>query len=472
MINHQNEKIHVFHRRISTDGQNLDMQVAADKQYREQLHEDEFVEINEIGISANKVKLQHREKMSELITWIKQGKIDTLYVYDRSRLTRNFYEYMELADIFNEYGVKVEFTTTDSAYPPYSHQAIIEGVNGMIVEEEGKAIARRITDVRRKLPSHKFGYEVDKEDNQKRYTVKEDVQHLIQSLFDEATHVLNHESFIHLLSKYNKLLKKKPSEILKILVDPFYTGHEQVGNHKNRLSYVEPMISWSQFNQVYQQIAPFVSLFTATMLSKMNEDLHHPFCGVCKNEMRYFKSHYGETGRYKCTKCKGNKIEILVDEFNECLIDMMLAILHSMRAEELSTKAIQILKNRRKRLITERDATSSKIDAKEFELALLPFCSVKQSLGELELLRKSRQRLNAEITECELQWQSINVIIDNVKMFEHLVKEDAARIMHLFIKKVYVHYKSLDVEIYFNNYFDKEKLEGMLNNEYFESSPK
>lgn len=91
-----NGKLKVFLRRVSTENQSLEMQIAADKKYRDAFDEDEYIEVNELGVSANKVKLKDREKMLEVISIISQGKVDTLYVYDRSRLTRNFYEYLEM----------------------------------------------------------------------------------------------------------------------------------------------------------------------------------------------------------------------------------------------------------------------------------------------------------------------------------------------------------------------------------------
>jgi hypothetical protein len=58
-----NEKYHVFFRRVSTAGQELALQSSADAPYREKLLPDEIVIVDEYAISANKLSVHDRPEM-------------------------------------------------------------------------------------------------------------------------------------------------------------------------------------------------------------------------------------------------------------------------------------------------------------------------------------------------------------------------------------------------------------------------
>ncbi|MCM3729707.1 hypothetical protein M3226_29505 [Neobacillus cucumis] len=58
-----NEKYHVFFRRVSTAGQDLAMQSSADAPYREKLLADEILVFDEVAISANKLSVRERPEM-------------------------------------------------------------------------------------------------------------------------------------------------------------------------------------------------------------------------------------------------------------------------------------------------------------------------------------------------------------------------------------------------------------------------
>lgn len=91
-----NQKKHVFFRRVSTAGQDIITQEAADLPFREKLSNDEILIINEIATSANKKAINERPEMQKLISMVKDEKVHSIYAFDRSRLFRDFYEGMEV----------------------------------------------------------------------------------------------------------------------------------------------------------------------------------------------------------------------------------------------------------------------------------------------------------------------------------------------------------------------------------------
>ncbi|KMK75273.1 hypothetical protein AB990_17800 [Alkalihalobacillus pseudalcaliphilus] len=66
-------------------------------------------------------------------------------------MTRKFYEYLELIDIFQKYKVKIVYTSTNCA--PFSGNILTEAMHGILIEEEGQSIIRRKRDADRKTPS-------------------------------------------------------------------------------------------------------------------------------------------------------------------------------------------------------------------------------------------------------------------------------------------------------------------------------
>lgn len=236
--------------------------------------------------------------MVGVIRLIEQGVIGRIYIYDRSRFTRNFYEYLELVDLFIVNNIEVIFTTTDSSYSTFSSNYLVEGFNGILIEEEGKGIARRTSDNNRKLPTKKFGYIVKKENNMKSYVLDSELQPLFKDLFTKASLIQNTKEFIELITFYDKEFnkKKKPIGIVKILTDPFYSGSEKIGNHYSPLFYVESVVSSELFSEVQKHIEPYVKRLEGKMNECSEENILTPYCASCKKKMIYRVSKVGESG--------------------------------------------------------------------------------------------------------------------------------------------------------------------------------
>lgn len=100
-------KLKVFFRRAREEGQ-LEKQMQADYQFRQDLMQHEFIEINEGNVSANKFK--ERRCIRQLIELIELGNVDTLYAYDASRLTRYMSNLLQLMALLNKHNVRLVFT--------------------------------------------------------------------------------------------------------------------------------------------------------------------------------------------------------------------------------------------------------------------------------------------------------------------------------------------------------------------------
>ncbi|MCJ0931906.1 recombinase family protein [Virgibacillus halodenitrificans] len=151
-----NQKYQVFFRRVSTAGQDLAMQASADAFYREQFDPEAIIVIDEDATSANKKSIGERPEMKKLIELIKQDKVDTLYAFDRTRLFRDYYEAMEFNDLKSEHGVRIVFTSANNGCIETHDNTFLEGILNLFSDIEGKSIARRSEEARKKYPPKKW----------------------------------------------------------------------------------------------------------------------------------------------------------------------------------------------------------------------------------------------------------------------------------------------------------------------------
>lgn len=462
------DKLKIFMRRVSTENQSLEMQMAADKKFRDLLDEEEYIEVNELGVSANKVKLQHREQMQIVIDLILQNKVDTLYVYDRSRLARNFYEYVELVDMFISRNVNVVFTTTNLSYPPFSCDYLIEGVNGILIEEEGRAIARRISDTNRKLPNRKFGYDVIKESGTKTYTPVNAYRVNLENLFQDAIRIQSLEEFISLITDYKKLLKRQQViDVVKILTDPFYCGCELVGERFSNLSYVTPIVSIEIFSHSQKHIKQYVDRIYRDIRDRDGENVLNPICETCKKKMNYRKDKAGGTGFYTCSN-KHSKVSITVDYYNDTILEYASIILKCLDEDKLKQKGKTVLTHLINKTISEINIASSKIEKLEMKIATLSSEQftlrnrIEKLLSELNLYKRQRKELKETCLLLENHKNQILFLVKNIKLKAGLAKDELLSVLPLLIKNCFINEDTLTFHIYFNEFLKQEDIERMI----------
>lgn len=103
-------KYKVFFRRDNGTS-NIEMQESADAKYREKYLPSDFLIMNEYGVSAN-TNIEMRPQMKRLIQMIMNNQVDIVYIYDLSRLFRDFYKFNYLVTLCNKNNVKIFYTST------------------------------------------------------------------------------------------------------------------------------------------------------------------------------------------------------------------------------------------------------------------------------------------------------------------------------------------------------------------------
>ncbi|MHA6261514.1 recombinase family protein [Sporosarcina sp. CAU 1771] len=255
-------KYKVFFRRVSSVGQDLAMQVSADAIYRQKYLSSEIRIIDEHGISANKLKIKDRPKIQSLISLIQKNQVDIIFAFDRSRLFRDFYESNYFFSICKKNDVTIFFTSAGNGHQQATDNYLLEGVLNIVGDVEGKNIARRTEEARRRYPPRKLGYVKHKET---KYFLKDPAKELILiQYFSDLTGVKDHIHLEELLQEYKKEHKINPIQLLKIAKDPFYAGYD-LSAGQNKLSHVSPYLELNQFKELQGK----TPIFT-TYLEKVN----------------------------------------------------------------------------------------------------------------------------------------------------------------------------------------------------------
>jgi site-specific DNA recombinase len=460
-------RLKLFFRRVSTENQSLEMQMAADKKYRDALDEDEYIELNELGVSANKLTFKQRDKMQEIMTLIENREVKELYVYDRSRLTRNFYEYLELVDLFITHDVDIYFTTTDSSYSPFTSNYLVEAINGILIEEEGRAIVRRVADSNRKLPARKFGYEVEKHDGKKEYFLKSDLKMLIEQVFKKASEVKKDIEFLELLSFASKTLKRKPVDIIRMLTDAFYAGCERESEHHFiTLSYVEPVVTKETFVDIQQNIKFFVEKVQLDRNERSNENMLQPHCSTCFKKMNYKVSSIGEAGTYSCSN-KHKKVTISLDVYNGHLLKSALAALTNLSKVELKNTVQVFLQQKLSALEKEIQTLEKKVEDLELKIATSPIDRIiskhykidMEILNEIKKKKRSIKEQTLHIENYKINVQQLVLMIEE-NIMNKLV--DIPSIVGLLVKECFVGDSEITLNLFFNEFLDKKEVERMM----------
>ncbi|WP_226670746.1 recombinase family protein [Metabacillus litoralis] len=106
-VTNKEMKQKVFYRR-GREESNLENQLKTDYQFRKCLIQHEFIELNEGDVSV--VEFHGRKCSLRLINLNELVRVDTLYVYDASRLARSIVDNNELQYLHNKYNVRLVST--------------------------------------------------------------------------------------------------------------------------------------------------------------------------------------------------------------------------------------------------------------------------------------------------------------------------------------------------------------------------
>ncbi|WP_099364503.1 recombinase family protein [Fredinandcohnia onubensis] len=323
-------KYKVFFRRVSTTNQDLSMQESADSMYRKKYIPGEILIFNEDGVSANKLDIEHRPQMKKLINLIINNQVDIVYAFDRSRLFRDFYESNYFVSLCKKHNVKIFFTSAGNGHQQATDSTLLEGVMNIVSDVEGKNIARRTEEARKRYPPRKLGYIKQKENKQ--YTKDPSKKDALLQFFTVIKKVTTHTELEKTLNEYKKILKTTTNQLIKIAKDPFYAGYD-LTTGKNKLSHVEPYLSYEGFKEL-QAHNTLLLTYQEIERSLRNQDIYNVSCGICREPMKFHMNIPAEKAWYSCSR-KHSKTLIGTEDLSLIINKLLEKIIEHLNTELL-----------------------------------------------------------------------------------------------------------------------------------------
>ncbi|WP_079504486.1 recombinase family protein [Mesobacillus jeotgali] len=447
----------VVYARVSSDQQSLDMQLEAAKPYRKKYHPDEILILSDDGVSAMKNKIEERPALQELLNLIRNDLVDTIIVYQRDRLAREFYEYLEIILLIYTHKVKVIFTAT--GHLPFNHDIESgihsEGLFGMMSQIEGMSITNRTRDAFEKAPHSIFGYIVEKSGSKKTYTINQKYKDVIQNLYNDCLSAKNGREFIELLLKYKKLIGRKDSDVFNILVRPFYAGYVRVRGEYERLDYVPPIVSLGIFKDVHEHLQKLVPNLNLNTLRGSDMPLFTPKCHICQQPLS--KSNTLDNN-LKCKKHK--KIVISIEDLNSLIMDVVNDAFKRTNLDQLEKKALALLLKSHANLKVEKENLQARFEQLQLELFTeVNFAKdekkVNDYLDSLNTLQNEYHGLAEKEAIIKKRISEAKFLVQLIaEKLELEVSQYQDLLIRTFIKEVVVHNGYVDFEIYYSEFYD------------------
>jgi DNA invertase Pin-like site-specific DNA recombinase len=448
------KKKHIFFRRVSTAGQELTMQEAADLSYRDKLFDEQFIIIDEFAMSANKKAIAERPEMQKLITLIQKDKVQTLYAFDRTRLFRDYYEGMEFTDLCLKHGVQIIYTSEGNGHIKSTDDILLEGFLNMFSDIEGKNIARRTEESRRRYPSQKFGYIKNKE--LKTYQKDPNRKELIEQYFNSLEEISTLDDLCVVIKEFQNALKYTDKKLIALASDPFYAACDIKIAH-NKLKHVEPYIELNSFLQLQENKGHLFKAYLKRIELLETQNIFNPYCGLCRKPMQYRKDKTSNKGYYTCAR-KHLKITINFIDLKQIVKQVLKEVITKLDSKQMIYNSYKILREIKKDFIKEIKAYEYQINEIMEELIL----DTEEYSGDwkndlkykkINQLKTERESLLEELNTKE------NLLHDNKKIGE-MAKENMINginnnltfIYSMFVSNLYIYHNLIDVEVFMFNY--------------------
>ena len=410
-----NHKYHVFFRRVSSANQDLETQIEFDRPFREACNEDKILIIDEDATSANKLRIDQRPKIMEVLELIEADKVDTVYAYDRTRLFRDYYEAQDFCQSCIEHEVKIIFTSTSNGHIPFTGDIFMEGILNLFGDIEGKNIARRTEEARRKYPPTKFGYEKTKD---KKYQKLEETKPIIEEFFEEIQQINSLETLTPFLKKYRQAFGKGRTNenLLRMATDPFYAGYDLHGGEFH-LPHVDPFLSKESFLHIQEQLVPLIEAYElhTTDIRSLHTDL--PKCGYCHKTLKPKLTADRSVAILSCSS--GHKrIHYKTQEINAAVTETIEQVLNQFDADKLISDSNAKMKEIRKTLKEEMNKTKKHIQQASDAILFSENGTYNENWEENEQY-KTMQELHKVYRDLEDELsEKHKLLIDNKQLYQ------------------------------------------------------
>ncbi|AQX56261.1 hypothetical protein [Priestia flexa] len=236
----------------------------------------------------------------------------------------------------------------------------------------------------------------------------------------------------NVLTKYKKLLKKKPDDLLKLATDPFYAGYD-LNNGENKLQHVEPYLSLKSFKDL-QTKNVMISQYANKKTELLNENTFEPYCGKCEKPMKFKFSVLEDKAWYTCSNQSNHPKILLSTQDLTCVVNRILdKALQELDTSKIIKDSRQYFNNMRKVIHKELSAITRKKEQLRQRIILendeLTNWRDSPTYSELSKLEDMQQQLLKEVNEKE------ELLLDNKELTmlatEYLLKSKQKNLFSL-----------------------------------------
>lgn len=457
-----NHKKVAVYARVSSSGQDISMQInLADAYIKSQkIDPNTVIWIKDEDISANKLSIDQRPGMMELIHLITQKQVETVIAYGRDRLARNFVEYCYIVDVFDKHNVEVIFTA--KSQPPYTHNLVLESIYGAFAQNEGKNIASRTNDARKQYPTNIFGYQRVGKKKNVRYKADEEKKEKIRDLFINVIDAKSGTELIEVLQKHKQALRIDSYEKMIIyLTNPFYCAKLQTMYSFEELHYVEPIITFDQYLKTQEVLKKYLNEVQVAIELSKKRGVIEPYCAICKSEMTFRHSkQLGQDGYYICRK-KHKPVKIGVSKYNKLVSNHLETIIEKIPLEKIKEDSENYLKSLERTLKEKLQELNMKYKELQGEM-IQSFIDEKRI--KLEKIAKEKQETFNKICQVELHikkieeaQRGINFLTKEVKraLMKKIQDLDLTYVSQILFEKVEVSQDQIIFSVRFGKYLDE-----------------
>ena len=409
-------------------------------------------------ISAYKTAKEDRKQLQQLLEDCRNGLIENLYIFETSRLARNFDDGILLLSDFSAYGVKVYSVKDNRCINQDSVDKLTNAISSYINEEASKATSQRIKSQKALAKSkgiflgHKilFGYKViTNENNEKIEVVDEEQAEIVKELFNIYI-AQGSSKAIEYLSKYTDKYKNNFTLLQ-------YMQNEKI--QKIIDTDVYDMFLKTKQSRCTQKNKNVKTNRTTLKLEGLV--FHSEDCG-CEGGKLTIDFNRGKA-TFKCRKCKqlkaDNKKSYVVEKITEQVEAEVLKLLDELDKDKLQkyydsqgnskinfiNTQIQTIEksiNSKKKELDKANENVKKMLLLDIDVETLKITSevVKTMQQEINTLNDKLQEFKRELAIEKLKEDKRDKLVERLLDFRHLYKQGTEEqqkvILHQLIKKI------------------------------------
>lgn len=409
-------------------------------------------------ISAYSTKKEDREQLQQLLKDCRENKIETVFIFETSRLARNFNDGILILSDLSAYGVKVYSVKDNRCINQDSIDKLTNAISSYLNEEASKATSQRIKSQKALAKSknlylgHKvlFGYKVmTNENNEKIEVIDEEQAEIIKELFNIYISQGSAKA-IEYLSRY--ISKYKTNFTLLQ-----YMQNEKVQKIIDEDVYDEFLkVKASRCTQKNKNVK------TNRTQEKLEGLVFHDENCACEGGKLTIDYNRGKA-TFKCRKCKqlkaDNKKSYVVQAITEQVEEEVLKLLKELDKDKLqqyydnqgSSKInfintqIQTIEksiNSKKKELDKANENVKKMLLLDIDVETLKITSevVKTMQQEINTLNDKLQEFKRELAIEKLKEDKRDKLVERLLDFRHLYKQGTEEqqkvILHQLIKKI------------------------------------